>query len=206
MTAIISPYALTTLSAAKQAIGIDVAEHDEMIARLVNRASGAIEAYCSRRLVSRVYAAATTGPPPTPDTRLVMDGHGGDVGLIPEHPVTALVGAWSVLEGVETAIDITGARVESWGRICLANDFFEAGSGNILLAATCGYLAGTHDFDLDVLAQACERTVVVWYQDWRNKIGRGTEVMSGGAVVRTMEGAMPKDVTDMLQPYVRGDV
>lgn len=171
---------------------------DDTFARMVRRATGRVETYCQRKLKSRSYTAGT---------RLVVSGRDSERLSLPEYPVTAVSSAaYRTVENgseVETSISLTGLRILPGGILVLGSGVWPIGDGNILVAAECGYKAGTHDSELDVLEQATLRLLQVWWQDYVNQTGRATSMNGRGGGASFVEGDMPDDVADMLSPFVR---
>jgi uncharacterized phiE125 gp8 family phage protein len=186
------PQLLATLDQAREYLKRDDESDDEMIRRVLNYATGWIYVWTGRRLLSQSYT----------DERL--DGTGGSWITARQWPVTTVTAIHSVeADGTTlTALDTTGAHT-SGGVITLPNDTFPRGERNILLDYTAGYLAGTHDHQLQALQGACLRLVQCMWMDQDSGAGRtmGINVATGG--VTFLDVAMPRDVAQMLGPFRR---
>jgi hypothetical protein len=201
-------WALTSLPAARQYVRAELADDDATLTMLVRAASARIERHTQRKLKSRSYAAAAAGPPVVVESRLMVSGHGENCVTLPEWPVTSFAGAWYAEAQNDTSLVLTRLndavyQLEPGGIVRLLRDVFPHGTNNIRVAATCGYLAGTHDAELYELEHACLRVVQVLWQDYRNQVGRAESVSGGGQSLSFASGDIPPDVKMMLEPYMR---
>ena len=137
------------------------------------------------------------------DGPLVLSGFAEQDLLIPEGPITELIGVRSRdSDGNLTALDIAGARVR--GRfVLLANEAFPDGDLNLVLECVAGYAPGIHDRELDDLESLCLRLVQVMWQDHNDQVGRGSAVTVQGAAIQFIDAAMPKDIAAGVDAYRR---
>lgn len=199
-------WVLSTLAEARSHLQLADTKDDSMVERLLTRASARINGYCGRRLKSATYQKVTG--PPASDTRLVLDGNGSQVIRLPQYPVTAFSSAVYLDENNnEFPLEITGARVDrAAGIVTLTRDMWRLGEQNILVACTAGYTSADAE-DLSVLEYACLRLVEAYYQRWKNRLGITERASEGGVATSFLTDEMPKDVADMLSPYMwRGSV
>ena len=187
--------ALTDVESARDYLQLSDDSLDRRVIEWINAATGWIERRTRRALKSRSYSGASA---------LKVNGYGTKEAVCPEYPVTT-VSSVSVREsdGTLTALDITGHRIEPGGVIFLPNDVIPEGEANVELTVIAGYLAATHDAELAVLEHACERLVLVYYQDWKDKIGRGTGYSVAGFSVSLIRDPVPADVSDLVDRFGR---
>src|SRR3990172_3603581 len=187
--------ALTDTESARDYLRLDDDTNDPAVIQLVNEATGRIERYCMRKLRSRTYGGATV---------LVVSGDDTDLAVCPEYPVTTLTSIKARdSSGGLAALSITGARLSRKGIIQLPNDVFPSGSYNVEIECVAGYLAGTHDSELADLERACRRLVQVGWQDYLNKVGRGTGFDLQGMRLNLIDAELPKDVAGILDGHRR---
>lgn len=191
-------WALTTLADTKLFLRIfNEAQFDAELEALINEVSARTDIYCGRRLKSTVYQKTVS---PASDTRLVLDGNGRIRIRLPQFPVTTLTSAVSVEGGVETALDLTNARVDvEAGIVTLDADIWTAGEQNILVTCTAGYLATTHARELLVLRRAAHLWLATWWLEQKNAVSGAIEVEG----VKLPEEDPPARVAQILEPFVR---
>jgi hypothetical protein len=142
-------------------------------------------------------AATFTGLGP-----LMLHGTGEAVIVAPEGPVTEIISAGSISDSVLTSIDYSSIGLG--GRLLrLTDSVWPWGSYNIQLAVQAGYVPGIHDSDLDVLEHCCLRLVQVMYQDFEDRIGRGSDITVQGAAIQFIDSAMPKDIAGSIDTFKR---
>lgn len=203
----LAKWALTSEANARDYLLKVTTDKEPVLRLLINAVSAAIERYTFRKLVSRRYLI-TGGDAPA----FRLDGgiHGDLKSpsrlTLPEWPVTSFTSASYLMgdsSGTTVALNIGQAKIAPGGVIELVLDFFPRGFQNIIVEATCGYLAGTHDADLAVLEMACLRWLQVVWIDYAQGVGRGTNFSVGGSTVNLAQNPIPPDVAAMLDPYVR---
>ena len=168
-------------------------EHKPRVVEAINRATLLMESRCRRRLLSRSYTGATA---------LRVNGTGADRLYLPEWPPTAVASASDVRDGVTTVLDLTDAVFDEAGLLVLSADHFPSGTLNISVAATCGYLAGTHDDVLADLRGWCCEIATIFYQDWAASTGRAVESGPSSAG-RRLEDRLPERICEGLRRYER---
>lgn len=203
MGATLKPYALVTLDDARDYLKREDGEEDVRIVETINRVSAAIETYCRRKLVSRIYDSTSevAGHEPT----MLLSGRGDHEVLLREYPLTALAGVVHRYDDGTTTktLTTTGWRIVPGHALFLPYDAFPIGRRNIEVRCTAGYLAGTHDAELDTLRLAALRWIQIAWQDRDLGIGRGTNFSVGSQSVSLIPDAIPKDVASLLRPFER---
>jgi hypothetical protein len=171
-------------------------------------------------VLDRIATAAGTGVAMTAGSeRMTLDGAKDfwtsserQILQIPERPVEAVWAvSWIDDSGVETALNLTGARLEDrWGGTYrLINDVLPNGYMNIRVSCQAGFRPATAtDLGLypdcyEELSGACERLVQVMFQDKLNQIGRGVTVSAGAGTFSTSSFKMPADVQEVISRYKR---
>jgi uncharacterized phiE125 gp8 family phage protein len=175
---------LTTLTNAKQWLGISSDTDDDLLSRLITAASSGIETYLSRRLGSQDYAE-------------IRDGHGGQVMTFRESPATAVAGV--VVNGVSLPLapdTATPGYRFTRTRIILQGHRFTPGYGNVTLNYTAGY--EVIPFDLE---QACIE-LISWRYNERQHIGVSAKSLEGASVTYSVQD-LPPDVKTVLDRYRR---
>lgn len=189
----LATYALTDVETAFDYLRLhEVIEDTPHVTRAINHATAQIERYTERALKSRAHT-------------FILDGDGTRVIILPEWPITTLTSADYIDTTTNTYYPIvtTGAVSDDGGIVTLANDAFGMGTRNIRVIATCGYLAGTHDSQLQDLERACLRLTQVFYQDWKNQVGRAVNAGIAGESASLSQSSMPEDVALSLLQYRR---
>ena len=198
-TATLITGALTDVESARDYLALDSDQHDPWLTVLINEATGLIERRTRRRLKSRTYDGQGSNP-----AAFVLDGTGSSEIILPEWPATALSSArYRDANDLNTALSIVSVRFSAGGIVVLPNDVFPRGFQNIEIKATAGYLAGTHDSEIAALEHACKRLVQVLYQDWKEKIGRGTGITIQGLSVQFINKPLPADVEAIVSDFRR---
>lgn len=201
----LSTYALTDLETAFDYLRL--VEHDQVphVARAVNRATATIESYTTRQLKSRVQSFRMSGNP----KRIIYT---------PEWPLTAVTSILIYMsDGVTTyAPDLTGMTFQANGQILLAAQSFTGVGGywsgqlygdgwasNVQVDCTTGYSTSAHPTEMSALEGACLRLAQVYYQDWRNTVGRAQSVGVGGTSETLAMTDIPPDVECVLRQFRR---
>lgn len=134
---------------------------------------------------------------------MVLDGSGESELRVPEWPVTEVIAATSIgTDGSATALNVSGARSRA-NRILLTNDVFPEGRMNIHLSCVAGFKTGYWDEQRQELENACLRLVSVMFNDWKDKVGRGTNVSIQGFSMTFMDKGLPADVQKIVDRYAR---
>lgn len=157
--------------------------------------------------------ALTTVDPATltfGSARLRVDGTGSTRLQIPEWPVQALYSAvWVDSDGTETALDLTGYRLESaTGSLILPNDTFPEGEMNVLVACEAGYREPTAtrrgDFaKWTALQRVCLRLAQVFFQDEQRNPGRIVDRSLGQVTSQLPSFKVPDDIESELEQFMR---
>lgn len=199
----LKPYALVTLEEAKDYLKRESGDDDLVVADCINRVSAAIETYCRRKLVSRTFDSASSVPGHEPT--MLLSGRGDHEVLLREYPLTTLSGIVHRYEDGTNILTLntTGWRIVPGHALFLPYSAFPVGRRNIEVRCVAGYLAGTHDAELDTLRLAALRWVQIAYQDRDLSIGRGTNFAVGSQSVSLIPDAIPKDVASLLRPFER---
>src|SRR3990172_4977031 len=151
-TVALNEHVLCDLESVRDDLKLQDITYDDILRDLINVASGEIENFCDRKLLSR-------------DGTQWLDGSSSATIALQQWPATALTQARYRSFGSDqyVELDITGWSATG-GLLMLQRDFFPRGWQNVELTGTFGYKAATHDADLAVLAKACKRQVMVRFQ------------------------------------------
>jgi len=140
---------------------------------------------------------------------LVQDGSGKRTLYALEQPLVDLYAArWIGADNVETAVDLTGYRIDpEAGLILLAYDVFPRGQANIELDCRAGYRAATatdrgHP-EWAVLQWACHRLAACLFRDQADALGRAVSQQLGAMSTSVPDFDPPRDVVSALVPYRR---
>lgn len=143
---------------------------------------------------------------------LVIEWPGGRKVSVPEFPVEAVYSVKAVeRDGTRTAMDMTNAIVRKQSGILeLVNDYPARGQV-VEIECRAGYRPPTntergHREDWSNLSRCCHRIAQILFQDYRTQLGRTMEVQIRDQIVRFADMRLPKDVEQMLAPYMREDV
>jgi hypothetical protein len=140
---------------------------------------------------------------------LLENGTGKRMLYVSERPPIAVYGArWVADDGAETAIDVTGARLDpAAGLVILTADYFPRGEGNVEIDCAAGYRQGTAttrgDPEWHDLQRICHRLAQCYFQDWAAALGRVADKSLGSANFRFTDFDPPKDVTEGIVAYRR---
>lgn len=143
---------------------------------------------------------------------LTLEWPGGRKVSVPEWPVEAVYSVKIVeRDGTRTAMDVTNAilRKQS-GVLELVNDYPARGQ-IVEIECRAGYRPQTntergHREDWSNLSRCCHRIAQILFQDYRTQLGRTMEVQIRDQIVRFADMRLPKDVEQILGPYLREDV
>jgi len=151
--------ALTSVADVKESLGIDsgVTTHNNMIIRLINAASDAIENYCNKTFASTVY------------TDEKYEGTGTNLLTLREYPVTTLSSIsylvsdyaddnWETLDTAFYTVDLDNGRVyanSAFNWFTPPSAGFVEGRNNWRVTYTAGYSATPDD-----VAEACVDLVI----------------------------------------------
>lgn len=156
---------LTTLSNVKSYGGIETAEGDALLRRLITAASLAVENYCGRSILSAAYTA-------------VMDGNGAALLQLPQYPITAVSSLKidNVTKVAEVSYADGGYKFSGRRIIFRDGTCFTRGLGNIEIAYTAGYSTVPED-----IAQAVAEVVVT---NWKTKdqLGWSSKSLAGESI------------------------
>ena len=140
---------------------------------------------------------------------LKTNGDGKNVIWIPEYPVVEVYEVNHLDDvGVETALSLTNARLESTGRLQLADDFAPKGDQNILIECKAGYLppSATVPGDWEEwndLEQICLRLTQIMFQDFAQHVGRSGDISIVQFTQHVVGFELPADITQALEKYGR---
>lgn len=203
MPVTLSPYAMTTLDAAKEHLGIPGANttYDDIVTRYINASSGRIESYCDRKFIQRSFTEYQGGIandrillgqwPANKPTELWIDS----TGLFTDADKQLDTGAYELdfsARGEGIGVVLTG------GAGC--HQLFPRGRRNIKIVYTAGYA----DLDAlpDELEDACLWGMEFLY-DMRNDRRIGTATKSKNQETITYYEDLPKIITQILDNYRR---
>lgn len=192
---------LVTLDEARDYLKRTTTDDDDAVAQYADLATGFVEIYTKRKLVSRTYNGGVGNEP-----KMILSGRGLIEISAREYPVTSVA---SILaredDGTTTrSLNLTGLRLLNGGRrIWLPYDSFDPGQSNIEVECVAGYIAGVHDSELRSLKIACLRVLQVIWQDKELAVGRGANISVGGESLSFIGDPLPKDIVNMLRPFER---
>lgn len=173
---------LTTLANVKAWAGIQTADDDTLLNRLITSASGFVETWLNRVFESKQYDE-------------VRDGTGGCAMMFADYPVTAVSSV--VVDGlpIPAAPDAVspGYRFTDT-RIVLTGYRFSKGLGNVQLSYTAGYVATPPEVE-----QACIEMIALRYKE-RDRIGHQSKSLAGETVTFFIKD-MPDSVRTVLNNY-----
>lgn len=187
---------LCTLAEAKARLKQPTASttYDDLITELINEVTGAIEAHCGRKLLSRTHTAQ------------LHDGTGTTRLMAREYPVNGVTAAAeSLKDGVsaDRTIDVSGTKLQIEGRRFLfLPEGWPAGTANIKLTYTGGYTT-THPADVKALRGAALDWIADRFAAFMASGGAEVTVSAGGDSVTVGAHAMPRRVEQALRPYRR---
>lgn len=185
-------HALTSVEAARDAVGMATDEHDPIIAKLTNAVTAAAERFCCCWLRSRgpAQAARAAG---TGDGTLLSDQR--------LRAVTAIDSYTS--DGSSYALDLTGMWLDEWiVRLPLVSTV--PGSRHYVLTGTFGFVPDGSDEDvaaLDACQEAAHMVIRSIYQRWLNKGGLTDEITVNGLAVRMNPRTWPAPARDIFYGY-----
>ncbi len=176
--------ALTTLDKARQWVNVSGNADDALLTRLIAAASGWIETYLSRAILSASYSESRDG----------NDHHRMPVANYPIISVTSVA-----VDGV-TIPQATSPTSTGWiaekAAISLRGYTFTAGVQNVQIAYTAGYATCPDD-----LEQVCLKLVGLQYKN-RDRIGH-TSKQIGGETVAFSTRDMDEDMRTIMLQYRR---
>jgi hypothetical protein len=174
---------LTTLATTKAWLGIPTGTtEDTLLNRLITAASGFIQSWLNRQLLSASYT----------ETR---DGHGGPTMVFANYPVTAVASVTVDGVAIPAAASVLANGYRFTGTmISLAGYLFTRGTGNVTLVYTAGYAAVPSEIE-----QACLELIGYKYKE-RDRIGHESKSLAG-EVVTFITKDMPEPVKAILKNY-----
>jgi hypothetical protein len=195
----LSPYALTTLAAAKEQLGIPTGNtsFDALVTRFINEATGKIETFCDRKLKQRTGIVE------------YQDGFANNRLLLDQWPAQKPTELWidnsglftdtaKKLDTSEYALDLS-ARGEGIGVVLPSKCFFPRGTRNIKVVYDAGFITIP-----DELEGACLWTVSFLY-DMRDSKSIGVETRGKNQENINYREDLPKYVQDTLLAYKRAE-
>ena len=186
--------ALITLDYAKEHLGIPsgTTSVDSRVETIINAASGMIERYCRRILVTQAHEQFS-------------DGRGQNKLLLHEYPVASVQNLYIDQDSVfsaTTLIDTDDYALEKESVIVMLDRTLPRGYRNIKVEYTAGYgVAGDGNIPSDI-EWACAELVSWFYNSTSNhRIGIISQGKQNENV--TFEQTLPGNVKLFLEPYVR---
>lgn len=188
-------YALCSLADLKAYLKISGNEQDTFLEGLVDSASGAIETFCGRKLKSRTY------------TDEKYDGDGTmSVLILKQYPVSMVDSLYDDPKGVfgsNTLVDPNSYRLYGEaGIIKLISGVFSAGTQNIKVTYTAGYVTIPYELNL-----ACKILAADYY--FKAPAGKGRQgikterLAQGQGDISFQQKEIPPEVVALLRPYRR---
>lgn len=154
-------YALITLADLEEYANITITDHEPLLERLIDAATGLFETYTRRKLKARGFSYDSDSDDYDPDNA-ILDGTGTDELALPQYPINSV----ATLRINETAIDARASLYnygyvidKAGGILRLTGYLFSKGMANIELAYNAGLSAIPDD-----LQQACIEQVVWMYK------------------------------------------
>lgn len=197
MPVTLSPYALTTLEAAKDHLSVPSGNttFDDVIKRFINAATGHIETFCDRKFLKRAYTEFQDG---MASNRIMLDQWPAEkpselwIDKTREFTDTAYK-----LDAADYELDLS-ARGEGIGVVLTKkNCFFQRGTRNIKIVYNAGF-----DTIPDELENACLFTVEFFY-DMRSDRRVGTQSKGKNQENTTYREDLPLIVQNILLAYKR---
>lgn len=197
------PNQLTSKARVKSRIGITVADHDDVIDRMINGVSSMIESYCNRSFKRATISNEVHS----------INARGMDMLMLKQAPVISLTSvqyragspgtpAWTSYgaDDVEISGDGSSGLVRMYGS-------FPYGTNTVRASYVAGYLIDFTDIDDPVkhtlpadLSEICEQIVVKYFKR-REHEGKLTESFNGGSIAYDRE--MTPDQKMVLDRYRR---
>jgi uncharacterized phiE125 gp8 family phage protein len=179
---------LCNLADVKLYLDITTDDHDDLLTSLISAASEAIENFCRRRFARAEYTE-------------YHNGRGSPVLLLDHCPVQSVA---EIRDDLDRDFDSAApldpgsyAVYPEEGLVVLTADNFREGARNVRVI----YSAGYSQIPLDV-ARACIVLVAAWFARGRQG-GDGVErEQLGPYSVKYAGRSLPRDVTDLLLPYL----
>lgn len=175
---------LTTLAKVKQYLGIatDDTSDDDLLTRLINAASMAIEVYCSRTFLSAAYT----------ETR---DGTGTRKMTMRNFPVTAVASVFVDGQAVPARLSpLSNGYTFDDLKVALTGYVFTSGMGNVTVTYTAGFASVPYDIE-----QACIEAVSLRYKA-KDRLGVNSKSLAGESISFTNDD-FPDYVTRVLRQY-----
>jgi len=193
-------YALITLADLEEYAHITITDHEQLLERMIDAATGRIEKYTRRNLAARDYSYDSDSDDYDPDNA-VLDGSGTNELILPQYPINSV----TTLRINETEIDARPSLYnygyvidKAAGILRLTGYLFSKGLANIELA----YNAGLSTIPED-LQQACiEQVAWMWKQSpaGGNLLGVASKNLPDGSLSYSTKDLLPS-VRMVLESY-----
>lgn len=180
----VSEYALTTLANVKATLHITTSDDDALIENLINRISGAIEAYCKRKLKAR-------------DLTEKYDGDGTSTLYLKQYPVNS-VASLIINDGEVDSSDYVVYK--TIGKLQLKSSVFPPGLQNIEVTYNAGFESGSEE--LEALEHIAISEIQAHY------LAGQTDIVSpeGEGEIPDKKTFLTAEARRWLEPFIRRDV
>lgn len=196
----VGTYALTSLDALKDYLGISQSANDNLLESCIDRATALFELETRRKLKARDYSYVSTADAYDPDNA-VLDGNGRDAISLPQYPLNTL----TTLRINEIAIDARSSIYalgyvldKKAGILRLSGYVFTRGLANIELVYNAGYSTIPDDLSNVCLEQAA--WLFKQTAPGGNLLGVASKTLADGSISYTAKDLLPS-VKIVLENY-----